>query len=93
MAIKNRRELLEIIKNRIGDENTDENIAFLEDINDTFNDLENKASNNVNWEQKYNENDAAWRKKYTERFYGDIDTEPPEPPAQPKVYSFENLFK
>lgn len=94
MSVKTKSELLEMIKNRIGDGNSDEDISFIEDITDTVNDLENKASNNINWEQKYNENDAAWRKKYRDRFFNtDVDDIDEPPIEEPKQYSYENLFK
>lgn len=93
MSIKSKSELLEMVKARLGDGNTDEDISFLEDITDTVTDLENKASNSIDWEQKYNENDAAWRKKYTDRFYGDVDDPSTAPIEKPKDYTFENLFK
>lgn len=70
MAVRTREELLESVRNRIGDQNDDETIAFLEDITDTINDLEEKAKGDgTDWESKYKENDKEWRKKYTERFY------------------------
>ena len=93
MSVKTKTELLEMIKNRIGDGNSDEDISFIEDITDTVTDLENKASNNINWEQKYNENDAAWRKKYRDRFFNtDVDDTDDPPIDEPKQYSYENLF-
>lgn len=93
MSVKTKTELLEMIKNRIGDGNSDEDISFIEDITDTVNDLENRASNNINWEQKYNENDAAWRKKYRDRFFNtDVDDLYEPPIDEHKQYSYENLF-
>ena len=49
--------------------------------------------NEVNW--KYEENDSAWRKRYSDRFFssGDDDDEI-EPQIQaPKHKTFEDLFK
>lgn len=92
MSIRTREEILNSIRDRIGDDANDENLALIEDITDTFTDLESKASNNINWEQKYNENDAEWRKKYRDRFFSQVDD--PEPPIDAtKSYNFEDLFK
>ena len=99
MAIKTSEELLESIKTRIGDQTDDETIAFLEDVTDTMNDLNSKASGQEDWKKKYEDNDAEWRKKYTDRFFtgGDGGADPtitptPDPPKDtPKT--FEDLFK
>lgn len=96
MAVRTREEILNSVRNRIGDDNSDDALSLIEDLTDTMSDLENKANNDgQNWKQKYEENDAAWRKKYRDRFFsggsGDDDDEPE--PARKKNYSFENLFK
>lgn len=99
MAIRTREELMNIIKTRIGDDNSDENISFLEDVTDTLDDLETKAvGDSTDWKSKYEENDASWRKKYTERFFNKEveedeieDTKDVEMKEEPKT--FEDLFK
>lgn len=98
MAIKTTEEILESIRTRMGDDvGTDENISFLEDVTDTFNDLNSKANGQQKWEEKYKENDANWRKKYTDRFFSggngednhnDIDEQEDNKPK-----TFEELFK
>lgn len=98
MAIRTKEEILESIKTRFGDSTDDDTIAFLEDVSDTYDDLETKASNTVDWEARYNENDANWRKKYTERFYNKEVSEPIEPiePVEPieniVPTTFDELF-
>lgn len=93
MAVKTRDEILEAVRSRIGDNTDDESIAFLEDITDTFTDLEEKAKGDgTDWEAKYKENDEEWRKRYTERFYSSEpeqkEQEPKEPePEKPKTFS------
>ena len=97
MAVKTREELLNTIKTKFGDQTDDETIAILEDVTDTFTDLETKANGDgEDWKAKYEENDASWRKKYTERFYNaDPKDEPPKPDEgdeeAPKTYA--DLFK
>ena len=70
MSVLPKDEFFAKIQERIGDEASEESIAFLEDMTDTYNDLEKKANGDgTDWEQKYRENDAAWRKKYQARFF------------------------
>lgn len=92
MAVRTKDELLGIIKERFGEDTTDETISFVEDITDTLNNYDN--NNSVNWEQKYKDNDEAWRKKYRDRFFNspEQDDEDDEE-EQAKPLTYENLFK
>lgn len=56
----------------LGDRTDDEAIALLEVIDDEGVDTEN-------WKQKFEDNDAEWRKKYTERFKEGKPVVPPTP--------------
>lgn len=96
MAVKTREDILTAIKAKLGEQTDDDTIALLEDVTDTFTDLEEKAKGDgADWKKKYEETDEAWRKKYTERFYS------PEPkPNEPKsnqeteeIKNFSDLFK
>ena len=70
MAIRSKDEILEQIQSRFGEDTSDETISFLEDITDTFTDLETRASGDgENWEKKYYDLDDEWRKKYRDRFF------------------------
>lgn len=98
MAVKTREEILESFKTRLGENPDDESISFLEDVTDTLDDLEKKASGDgTDWKSKYEENDASWRKKYTERFFsGEPEPDPkPEPKSEPDntPRTFSDLFK
>lgn len=73
MAVKTMEEILESLRGRFGDEPTDDDIAMLEDITDTFTDFEEKTSDITNWKNKYEENDKAWKKKYSDRFFSKDD--------------------
>lgn len=96
MAVRTREEILESLRNRIGSQSDDETIAFLEDVTDTLSDLEERAKGDgVDWKGKYEENDAEWRKKYTERFFSaepiTVEESPtPEPQSEPTT--FDELF-
>ena len=96
MSILKRDDLLNSIRARIGDDTSDEALKLIEDVEDTLGDLETKASSESKWEQKYKENDDAWRKKYRDRFFNksdeqetDLDEEEPEP----KPLTYDALFK
>lgn len=98
MAVKTREEILESFKTRLGENPDDESISFLEDFTDTLDDFEKRAKGDgTDWKSKYEENDANWRKKYTERFFS-VEPEPepkpepnPEPDDTPRTFS--DLFK
>lgn len=69
MAILNKDEYINTIHLRLGSDNSDDAIKFLEDMVDTYNDLETKAKGDgENWEQKYRELDEAWKARYKHRF-------------------------
>lgn len=73
MSVKTREEILESLRGRFGENPTDNDIALLEDITDTITDFEEKTSDATNWKNKYEENDKAWRKKYSDRFFSKDD--------------------
>ena len=100
--IKTKDEILASIKSRIGDDTSDEAIALVEDINDSFDDLSTRVAEAGDWKAKYEQNDADWRKKYTERFFEPSGDDPMdkvlndlknEEPEAPKVLSYDDLFK
>lgn len=70
MAVKTRDEIMEAIRKRIGEDTSDEAIALLEDVTDTFTDYETRVADKTDWKTKYDEMDANWRKKYMDRFSG-----------------------
>lgn len=97
MAVKTMEEILESLRGRFGDDPTDDDIAMLEDITDTFTDFEEKTSNATNWKNKYEENDKAWKKKYSDRFFSkddgnnDNSGDSDEPEDKP-MKTFDDLF-
>lgn len=94
MAVRTREELLESIRARVGEQTDDETISFLEDVTDTLTDFETRANGDEDWEQRYKDNDAEWRKKYTERFFSNEPAEPTGPKdEETKPKTFEDLFK
>lgn len=66
---RNKKELMEILKKLIGDNNSDEYISYVEDFNDSIDD------ENISWKEKYDELDRNWRERYTARFFSGDDGE------------------
>lgn len=98
MAVKTKEELLDILKMKVGDDTSDETIAFIEDISDTLTDYEGKIANSENedWKTKYEENDKMWREKYRERFFSkNVEKEDEEfdDDDGTKQLSYEDLFE
>lgn len=62
MAVRSKGELLEAVKEIIGDRNDDAVIALLEDIADSYPD------EGIDWQKKLDDLDAEWRGKYIARF-------------------------
>lgn len=93
MAVKTMEEILGTLRSRFGDDPTDEDIAMLEDITDTFTDFEEKTSDATKWKNKYEENDKAWKKKYSDRFFSNNDNsgDSDEPEDKP-MKTFDDLF-
>lgn len=102
MAIKSKEELLELIKTQIGDDNSDEAIALVEDISDTYDDMATRISEAGDYKKMYEDNDAEWRQKYRDRFFHtskeEVGMEEPEDEYNdgsepPMMKTFEDLFK
>ena len=91
MAIKTIEELMGAVRARVGEDTSDEAIAFVEDVSDTLASL----SNSEDWKKKYEENDAEWRKRYQDRFFNPEkpNDHEPEPDPEPKKLTFDELFK
>ena len=94
--IRNKEEIINMLSEKFGEDNSDESLALFEDISDTFDDLKTQASESINWKQKYIDNDKEWRDKYRERFMTG-DSEKDEEFffffSEPKKYTFESLFE
>ena len=70
MAVLSREEFFSNLNTVMGTNTSDDAMQFIEDMTDTYNDLENRANgSDTDWEKKYHELDAAWKTKYTRRFF------------------------
>lgn len=96
MAVKSKEELLESIKGLLADDTSDESIALLEDITDSF-DAQKSKTETEDWKKKYEENDREWRQKYRDRFFSTGSEDVPQPKEEPEPDNspkrFEDLFK
>ena len=89
--VLDRDSFINRVKEYIGDRNDDDTISFLEDVNDSVLDFTKEPE--IDWKQKYDENDALWRKKYTDRFFSTPAEDDPIIEPERKSERFEDLFK
>lgn len=95
MAVRTVDELLNAVREIIGENDSDEALGLIEDITDTF--TENQGDG-TDWKEKYEENDREWRQRYRDRFFntGANDPDPiddPDPEPEPQKTKYEELFK
>lgn len=96
--VKSKDEIMASLKAIIGEGAGDDVLTLLEDINDTLS-VDNTAvtAELEEWKRKYDENDTEWRKRYRDRFFGDVDeTEDAifeEDGGTEEKLTYENLFK
>lgn len=98
MSTKSKDEIIASIRKVVGENNSDEVIALVEDVSDTLDDYEARTADTTNWKTKYDEVDAMWRKKYMDRFSGktgeeikDEQEEQIKDDSEPRT--FDELFK
>ena len=107
MAVVTKDELMSQLKTVLGDNSTDEALALLENINDTFNATQSDEAIKKKDEEiealnvKLEEQDKMWRDKYREAFFTGTpkgrEDDPSTPKNEPKEdddtpHSFEDLF-
>jgi hypothetical protein len=99
MAVLDRDNFFKRIRERLGEDDSEEALSYLEDMTDTWEDMERRASREgeENWEEKYNNLDAEWRKRYRDRFFntpeGVKEDQEEDVKDDGKVRSFETLFE
>lgn len=98
MAVRSKEEILEQVRSLLNENTSDEALALIEDIDDTVSDYETRTKDSTNWKEKYENNDATWRKRYHDRFFNsssDVDEPDPtsDPTEEPKKYNYDDLFK
>lgn len=99
MAVRSREEILATFGEMMGERNDDEVINFLEDINDTWSDMDTRIlSSGEDWKAKYEESESTWRARYKERFLNNTPIENEkeimaEETVSESPKTFEDLFK
>lgn len=100
MAVLNREEFFSRLQTAIGTDTSDDSISLIEDMTDTYNDLESRANGDgTNWEQKYKELDESWKKKYRHRFFSGngnsriVLNEDDESQGSPENVGIKDLFQ
>lgn len=94
MAVLSREDLMKRLNEALGE---DADVSILEDVADTY-DAVADHSDADEWERRYNENEAAWRKRYRDRFESgtpdpdrkNLEDDPQE--DEIKVKTFDELF-
>lgn len=74
--VLNKEDFMKRLQERIGEDTSDEAMLFIEDMTDTFKDMETRSSgnNDEQWQKKYDELDKTWREKYKARFFNSETT-------------------
>lgn len=89
MAVVERDVLIQRITGLLSDPESDDSLSLIEDVTDTL-----EAGSSDDWKTKYEENDAAWRKRYKERFLKKPDKEPEiEEEEKEEKKTYDDLFK
>lgn len=92
MAVRTSSELLDIIKQRIGGNTSDEDLAFIEDATDTINNLSGQEARIAELEA---ENESL-RQKYRDRFFepkDNVSSENVSRETKEEKTTFEELFQ
>lgn len=93
MAVLSREDLMKRLNEALGE---DADVSIMEDVADTYDDLADHSDADE-WERRYHENEAAWRKRYRDRFEcgtpgsGPINTDD-EQEDEITVKTFDELF-
>ena len=74
---RTKEELMQSLKTVLADNTSDEALALIEDVNDTFDGSTGGSSDEdkktiEDLQQKLKEQDEMWRKKYTDRFFNPV---------------------
>ena len=91
MPVRTREELMSSLNNLLGENDSDEALAFIQDMSDTLGD--SSAQRIEDLEQKVKDVDSNWRKRYREAFFSGKPEQDDEDPEPTKPRTFADLFK
>lgn len=96
MAVKSKEEIINQIKARLGDDTSDDAIALIEDVEDTYGALTGNNGDGKDWKAEAERIDKEWREKYIARFSGASDDDDDiieQKGGNKKSHNFEDLFE
>ena len=102
MAVLDKEKFFTTLHERVGTDTSEESLTFLEDMTDTYNDLEKRANGDgEDWKMKYDELDKSWKAKYRHRFFTsdggnasfDYGNDSEDDGYNPEAVTYDKLFK
>ena len=97
MAVLTRDEFFDRVQRIVGTDTSDDSLTFIEDMTDTYNNLDEKANGDgTDWEQRYRDLDEAWKEKYKKRFFsggGSVLVKEVVDEEKEKDVTFDDLFE
>lgn len=70
MAVLDRDEYFESLRTIFDGRNDTDSITMMENLTDTYEDLNNRANGDgIDWKKRYEENDEMWKDRYKNRFF------------------------
>lgn len=94
MAVLSREDLMKRLNESLGE---DADVSIMEDVADTYDAIADHSDADE-WERRYHENDATWRKRYRDRFEcgtpdsGAMNQTDDTEDEEIKVKTFDELF-
>lgn len=98
MAVLTKEEFFQALSERVGTDTSENALAFIENMTDTYNHMENEinGNNGENWQQRYEDLDKAWSERYRRRFFTGTSALPSEQTANDEAVNeritIDNLF-
>jgi hypothetical protein len=97
MAVLTRDEFFDRVQRIVGTDTSDDSLTFIEDMTDTYNNLDEKANGDgTDWEQRYKDLDESWKEKYKKRFFsggGSVLVNEVVDEEKEKDVTFDDLFE
>ena len=96
--VLSREDLMEAVRTRVGDDTSDEAIAFLENVTDTLDDYDSRVNGDgTDWKAEAERIDKEWREKYISRFNAPVEDKKENSTdndvEEKEVKTYEDLFK
>ena len=90
--VRTKEELLQSLREKLGDSTDDSSLSIIEDISDTM----DSFNDGTDWKEEAKRIDNEWRQKYHDRFFTSKPVEEEDPldagEPEPKALRFEDLF-